>query len=280
MVLEPPVREVASATAAQVGPAEAAGGATADRAVAEAAWGARGGIGVGNRCLQPVSAGVYGCAATYEEQLAKSCLSGGGGVVTGACGTGWGWRCRAIYVQDCVYDSQRNLIAARWCDDVPSCGGTSGADDSSYCKETSPSVADFGTCIQDIGRPATGCAPAGSDAGTRCCGDGTLPPTGPPYFCRPTYTEQRSDGRCAQAGACGNLLVTSDSNAALSYSSSCHYNSSGVLVSASRCDAPTMYCGSNCIRSALTSAATAYVEPPCGADWATDSCAGGDAGRD
>ena len=55
--------------------------------------------------------------------------------------------------QDCVYDSQKKLIAARYCEDIPSCGGASGGE-SSYCRETTPSVADFGNCIDDIGRDA------------------------------------------------------------------------------------------------------------------------------
>jgi hypothetical protein len=101
--------------------------------------------GYGGGCVRPVSAGVFGCAATYEEQATKLC--DGGAAATGACGTWWAWECQSFSVQSCLYGSDKKLVAARGCGDVPNpmCGN-------SFCNETSPSIADLGLahCVADL----------------------------------------------------------------------------------------------------------------------------------
>jgi hypothetical protein len=101
--------------------------------------------GYGGGCIRPVAAGVFGCAATYEEQATKLC--DGGAATTGACGTWWRWECQSFFVQSCLYDSDKKLVAARGCDDIPNpmCGN-------SFCNESSPSIAELGLahCVVHI----------------------------------------------------------------------------------------------------------------------------------
>ena len=222
--------------------------------------GGSGGQGGDSSCRPPVpSNSNSGCAATYDEQ-AKRAAS-----IKGACGDLWGWFYASAFVLTCIYDADKNLIADRYCEDF---GPT--------CRESCPSVADFGTCIEDIGRPATGCAAAGSDAGITCCGDGTLPPSGPPFFCAPTYAEQRG-ARCRTTGTCGGFLITADYG--LYYSIRCYYSPNGSLAYAIRSDSPTaLYCGASTIRSALATDA-GVNDPNCDAVGSfSETCGPTDAG--
>ena len=102
--------------------------------------GGGGGVG-GSPCGPPPSHPTFNCAPTYDEQAAVTGCGLGGSVTKGACGAAWGWRCQSVYTLTCIYDSQKNLAADRWCPNVGAC--------SASC----PSVIGFDTCIDDISRP-------------------------------------------------------------------------------------------------------------------------------
>ncbi len=87
--------------------------------VATGSGGVAGGSGGTSACPPPPAA--FGCAATYDQQVAVGGCTSSGGIpnIYGRCGPNWGWRCSTLYSLDCIYDAQKNLIAAQHCDDVP-----------------------------------------------------------------------------------------------------------------------------------------------------------------
>jgi hypothetical protein len=88
-----------------------------------------GGSGGGPVCARSPSELPFGCAATYDQQVSAFC---GNAIETsiakaGQCGSGWAWSCGGLSSRTCFFDSQKNLIRGRYCDDIatPYCAGCS-----------------------------------------------------------------------------------------------------------------------------------------------------------
>jgi hypothetical protein len=133
------------------GQAVGAGGATGGKGGSGSVGGGSAGVGGGSGtggtggvggaiCPPPLS--TFGCATTYDKQLTGAFCTSGGRISAGRCGTGWAWHCASVYSQDCIYDADKNLIAAKHCDDAPPL--------IEQCPETGP------YCLQSSGFGADG----------------------------------------------------------------------------------------------------------------------------
>ncbi len=133
-----------------------------------------------------------------------------------------------------------------------SCVVNNGATD-----ETDGTVCD----IHDVGRPATGCASSGTDGGVDCCGDGQLPPSGPPFNC--TTLDPERIIHCQHGGVCNGFYQVSQVGS--QWEIACVYDQ-GVLAFAYRCDKTVApYCGANCIGSAKVGNTQASADQLCDA---------------
>jgi hypothetical protein len=68
-------------------------------------------------CPPPLAS--FGCAATYDEQVANGVCLSMGRITTGPCGAGWDWHCATITTDDCLYDANKKLLGAKHCDEAP-----------------------------------------------------------------------------------------------------------------------------------------------------------------
>lgn len=69
---------------------------------------------------------MFGCRATYDEQVQVLCRPSPDGIVTfGACGSFQiaNLNYNGFYMARCGYDQQGMLAWAQWCGDTPLCGG-------------------------------------------------------------------------------------------------------------------------------------------------------------
>jgi hypothetical protein len=144
----------------------ATGGADAARGGAAGGFagsgGGSGGVG-GAICPPPLS--TFPCAPTYDQQLTQTtCGLSSGRITTGQCDSGWVWFCQTLPLYDCVYDADKRLVGAEWCDDVRT----------SVFRGCSVSAAPLGNCVQSSGY-TRGCglgdlgkSDAGQDAGAVC----------------------------------------------------------------------------------------------------------------
>jgi hypothetical protein len=99
---------------------------------------------------------MFGCAATYAEQLNVTFCSSSGRISAGRCGAGWAWHCQSFYQEICIYDADKNLIAAEHCDDAPSTfqGCTEAA--GFFCIESSGFGSDGGPSCNPYDLPDAG----------------------------------------------------------------------------------------------------------------------------
>jgi hypothetical protein len=102
-----------------------------------------GGAG-GAVCPPPLSS--FGCAATYDQQVANGVCLSSGRITYGPCGSGWDWHCTSIWSDDCLYDANKNLMGAKHCDDAPNliCSRCNLSATCPYCYQSSGYMTDGG----------------------------------------------------------------------------------------------------------------------------------------
>jgi hypothetical protein len=200
------------------------------------------------------------CAPTYDQQTTSKRCSGT--TYKGQCGSGWAWTCQGQQPTfTCFYDQNKQLVRAQTCNTRDTVNFCQQCDVGSTvdCQCNGIGITDGKVCdIRDVGRPATGCASSGTD-GVDCCGDGKLPPSGPPFNC--TTLDPERIIHCEHGGVCNGLYQVSQVGYA--WEIACVYDQ-GVLAFAYRCDntgAP--FCGASCIGSAKVGSTQAGSDQLC-----------------